>query len=181
MRMQKVGNKKIKKYFFFKEWQISNKSGHFRQFPFSNSQVLGQRFPKWYDKWQWAQKWALQGQFKILTDFLKKILDFLYPLKRAPFGQFWRFQWYQPTTLGRLKGFHAKNPKFTTHDLELWQNSWEWLKCKVCHLFLKITTPGLDITTPSTPWSKVATSVCVFCNLFHYYHTLPAENGMTSA
>ena len=29
------------------------------------------------------------------------------------------FQWYQPTTLGRLKGFHAKNAKFTTHDSEL--------------------------------------------------------------
>ena len=26
-------------------------------------------------------------------------------------------------TLGRLKGFHAKNAKFTTHDLELPLNS----------------------------------------------------------
>ena len=95
----------------------------FGKFPFNHLQVLVQRFPKWYDKCRWAQKWALQGQFKILTDFLKKILDFLYPLKRAPFGRFWGFQWYQPTTLGRLKGFHAKNAKFTTHDLEVCQNS----------------------------------------------------------
>ena len=36
-------------------------------------------------------------------------------------------KWYQPTTLGRLKGFHAKNAKFTTHDLEIPQNSWESL------------------------------------------------------
>ena len=51
----------------------------------------------------------------------------MYPLKRTPFGRFWGFQWYQPTTLGRLKGFHATNAKFMTHDLEVCQNSWEWL------------------------------------------------------
>ena len=32
-------------------------------------------------------------------------------------GHFW------PISLGRLKGFHAKNAKFTTHDLEVCQNS----------------------------------------------------------
>ena len=53
---------------------------------------------------------------------------FLSPLKRASFGRFWGFQWYQPTTLGKLKGFHAKNAKFTTHDLEIPQNSWESLQ-----------------------------------------------------
>ena len=37
--------------------------------------------------------------------------------KSYPFGRFWGFQWNQPTTLGRLKGFHAKDAKFMTHDL----------------------------------------------------------------
>ena len=42
---------------------------HMTTCPFSHLRVLVQRFPKWYDKCRWAQKWALQGQFKILTDF----------------------------------------------------------------------------------------------------------------
>ena len=48
----------------------------FGQFPF---RVLVLRFPKWYDKWQWAQKWALQGQFKIFLDLNKIFLIFCPP------------------------------------------------------------------------------------------------------
>ena len=113
---------------FFKEWPISNTSGQFGPISFSHSQVLVQRFPKWYDKWLWAKIWAIQGQFKILTDLKKKSWIFVPPKK----GPFWAIlgvpiQWYQPTTLGKLKGFQVKNAKFTIHDLELCQNSWESL------------------------------------------------------
>ena len=56
---------------------------NFGQLPFNHLRVLVQRFLKWYDKWRWAQKWDLQGQFKIYLDLNKNFLDFLSP--------FWRF------------------------------------------------------------------------------------------
>ena len=78
-----------------------------------NKKISTNQRPPLEVTWPWKSSW------------------FFVPLKRAPFGWFWVFQWYQPTTLDRLKGFHTKNAKFTTHDLEIGQNSWEWLKYSI--------------------------------------------------
>ena len=57
--------------------------------------------------------------------FWKKFLIFVPPKK----GPFWAILGVPMVpTLGWLKGFHAKNAKFTTHDLEVCGNSWEWVR-----------------------------------------------------
>ena len=55
----------------------------------------------------------------------KMVLELLIYAKSAikNFDQSEAFFGSHMTTLERLKGFHAKNAKFVTHDLKLGQNS----------------------------------------------------------
>ena len=54
-----------------------------------------------------------------------------YPIKNATYGQFWKFQWYQQTTLDRLRRFEAKNAKLMMRDLDLHQKNWKYLNSDI--------------------------------------------------
>ena len=66
-------------------------------------------------------KKATYGQ-SIYSDSINSAILKEQPLKKATYGRFWKFQWYQQTTLDRLRRFYARNAKIMMHDLGLQSN-----------------------------------------------------------